>query len=135
MPRMFRSRPPQHPQIGPKPLESPRLRGYSSAWDRYSLNYRQRKPFCAFCEQEGDLRFCDVVDHKLPLGHGGALLDPDNTHGLCRSHHEGLKTKLEAYAVETGQLHRLVEWCDKPKMRPRLKQGSANYRGPMAREA
>jgi 5-methylcytosine-specific restriction endonuclease McrA len=121
MPSMFRSRPLRQPRTKPKLLykESPRERGYSAAWDRFSCNFRQRKPFCAFCEQVGRLRFADVVDHKLPISMGGELLDHDNTHGLCSFHHNGLKAKLEAYAVATGQRHCLVEWCDRPDSRPK----------------
>lgn len=120
MPAMFRSRPQRLPQTRPKPLyrDSPRDRGYSAAWDRFSANWRQRKPFCEACKQAGRLRFCEVVDHKLPLHHGGDLLDPDNTWSLCHYHHNGLKAQLEAAAVKTQQLDKLVEWCDNPESRP-----------------
>ena len=117
---MFRSRPQRQPRTRPKPLFRGNSwdRGYAEGWKPFSANYRQRNPFCAACFQKGRLRFCDVVDHKLPIAHGGALLDPDNVWSLCHYHHNGLKAQLEAIAIKTGRLDMLVGWCNDPASRP-----------------
>lgn len=124
---MFRSAPPKHRRIKPKPLfrESPRDRGYDSRWDRFSLSYRKKEPFCAICREKGRFVFCDVVDHKLPLRQGGEVLNPQNVWGLCTAHHSW-KGRLEAYAEATGQVHLLAQWCDRPETRPH--QGSLGGR-------
>lgn len=82
------------------------------------MNWRRRYPFCVVCQRNKRLKFCDVVDHKLPLRHGGELLDPANVWSICGYHHNGWKAKLEAYAASTGQLDRLIEWCDSPETLP-----------------
>lgn len=117
--RFFRQSPLKQRRTKPKPLfrDSPRERGYNAGWDRFSIRYRARNPFCAVCMEKGRLTFCDVVDHKLPLKQGGGLLDPDNVWGLCSVHHSW-KGRLEAYAEATGQVDKLVEWCDTPDRRP-----------------
>lgn len=98
---------------------SPRERGYSAAWDRLSTRWRREHPFCAFCEQEGRIRFCDVVDHIIPVADGGPLLDRCNLQSLCNSHHNGLKRQLEERAREIGRLAELPLWCADPASRPR----------------
>jgi 5-methylcytosine-specific restriction endonuclease McrA len=118
MPQIFRSRSASRPRafIRPKRV-SPRQRGYSARWDRISKAYRRENPFCAWCEQVGRLRVVAVVDHKVPVAHGGEMFDPQNWWGLCLSHH-GLKAEMEGYARQHGQIDRLAIWCDDPTSRP-----------------
>ena len=97
---------------------SPRGRGYDALWDRKARVYRQKHPFCARCEQNGRQRFAKVVDHKYPVQDGGEVhCDLEGVWGLCTKCH-GWKQNLEIYARKTGQMERIVEWCDNPATRP-----------------
>ncbi|MGV6872542.1 HNH endonuclease [Pseudochelatococcus sp. B33] len=98
--------------------ESPRKRGYDSAWDRLSRQYREENPFCEMCDQAGRIRFCDVVDHMYPVADGGPVHDRSNLWSLCYHHHHGWKARAEALARRTGRLHRIAEWCREPDSRP-----------------
>lgn len=99
---------------------SPRLRGYSSTWDRFSANYRRINPFCVECRRiSGRLVYEDVlVDHKYPVSDGGAMYPGSGgVWTLCRPHH-GWKDALEEYARSTDQMDMIVFWCDNPESRP-----------------
>jgi hypothetical protein len=97
---------------------SPRERGYDAKWDRLSVAYRKKNPFCLFCEQKGRATLTDLVDHILPvvdfpdLKHSWKNLAP-----LCR-HCHGRKTAMEAEARKDGRLEILVEWVKNPNSRP-----------------
>lgn len=118
---MFRRR--QFPTIGGKaPVEergSASSQGYDAAWNKLSVAFRRRKPFCRFCEQDGfEARPADVVDHVVPIADGGARLKWENLQGLCHGHHNGLKRRLEDHARRTDQVHRLPDWCADKANRP-----------------
>lgn len=102
---------------------SPRLRGYDSKWDRASERYRRKKPFCAWCEQEGRLEYAALVDHKIPIVDGGEMFDPANWWVLCVKHH-GTKAEMERAARQSGEIEKLPLWCDDPTARP------ARFRAP-----
>jgi 5-methylcytosine-specific restriction endonuclease McrA len=106
---------------------SPRERGYDALWDRKADSYRRKHPFCARCEQIGRVRFARVVDHKYPVQDGGEVhCNLDGVWGLCFQCH-GWKQNLELYARKTGQMERIVEWCDNPASRP-FNRGDINAR-------
>ena len=97
---------------------SPRERGYDSKWDRLSIAYRKRNPFCAWCSQAGRDTLTDVVDHMIPVVDRPELRhDWKNLLALCK-HHHGMKFSLETYARESGLLDKLPEWCREPSSRP-----------------
>lgn len=44
------------------------------------------EPLCRDCKAEGVWRAADVIDHIVPLAHGGTDTD-DNCRPLCHPHH------------------------------------------------
>ena len=56
-------------------------------WTKTSKNYRKRNPLCVECLEKGRTRKADVVDHIVPIKHGGELLNEENFQSLCHSHH------------------------------------------------
>ena len=97
---------------------SPRTRGLDSAWDRTSIAYRRRHPFCRFCDQEGKDSLVDRVDHILPRREYPHLkFEWSNLQGLC-THHDNLKQAMEVHARATGQLEQLPFWCEAIENRP-----------------
>lgn len=118
MPRVFQPR-----AVGRRQNDrsSPRDRGYDALWDRKARRYRKDNPFCERCAQFGRIRFGEALDHKFPVQDGGKIhCDKAGVWHLCRSCH-GWKQNLEAYARRTGQMERIVEWCDNPASRPRMR--------------
>ncbi|MGY2052947.1 hypothetical protein [Methylobacterium sp. JK268] len=70
----------------------------------------------------------DVVDHKHPVSDGGAVHCPDaGLWSLCTPCH-AWKRWLENYARQTGQMDRIVAWCDDPAVRPR-ERGEVRHGG------
>jgi 5-methylcytosine-specific restriction protein A len=68
---------------------------YSSAWDRYSAQYRREHPLCISCEARGITTPSQVVDHVLPPNGDERLFwDSDNHQALCRRCH-GAKTATQ----------------------------------------
>lgn len=128
MPRLLSGRPAPPARVIKAKRISPRQRGYDGRWDRASRDYRRRHPFCAWCEQCDQLRFADVVDHKIPITDGGAMFAPTNWWGLCHLHH-GVKASMEAFARQTEQIDRLPLWCDDPQSRPR-RFGQPQFQSP-----
>lgn len=117
MPRIFRSQPRRSGQRVVRTGND----GYTSKWMRFSQRYRRHHPFCALCEEKGLLVYADLVDHKYPVADGGPMYpEPGGLMGLCSSHH-GLKARWEDLARRTGQMDRIVEWCDNPQLRPRIR--------------
>lgn len=97
---------------------SPGERGYDEKWNRLSIAYRKRFPFCQWCEQEGRDTLTDLVDHIIPVVDRPDLIhDWKNAWSLCR-HHHGRKFSLEVYARDNGLLHMLPTWCKDPTSRP-----------------
>jgi 5-methylcytosine-specific restriction endonuclease McrA len=130
MPTVRRLKGPVNGRVLKAERTSPRLRGYTSEWDRYSTHYRRRHPFCAECFRVGRLTYEDVlVDHKLPVSNGGPMFPGDDgVATLCRACHAG-KTAMEEYARTTGQVDQIVLWCDEPERRP---PGFENWNGTYA---
>ena len=114
----------QFPAVEPKvwPVErarpSPRARGYDSRWDTIAKGHLARHPFCVMCEQAGLSVLADVADHKLAVVDGGPKYTKWNRWGLCHTHHNGLKRRMEVYARDRGLLDQIVLWCDDPSTRP-----------------
>ncbi len=74
------------------------------------------------CSENDRDVFGDVVDHKFPVRDGGLVHCSDaGIWVLCVSCHS-LKTMWEAYARENGLLDRIVDWCDRPEMRPKFRE-------------
>ncbi len=97
---------------------SSRERGYDARWDRLSLAFRKKHPFCAWCIQEGRDGLTDLVDHVLPVVDRPELRHEwSNLMGLCRECH-GRKTSMEVYARERGELDYLPAWCSEVTNRP-----------------
>lgn len=115
------------PQVGGRAVKdgAPRsnagTRGYDHIWSKLSERFRRKHPFCRFCEQQGrEIGPADLVDHIIPVKDRPDLrLTWSNLQSLCRSHHEGTKARLEAYARENDMLHMLPEWCANPESRPK----------------
>lgn len=93
-------------------------RGYDDRWNRLSIAYRKRHPWCLFCQQQGREELTALVDHILPLVDRPDLrLAWKNLAALCESCH-GLKAKLEAEARKLGNIDVLVLWVKDPSTRP-----------------
>ena len=99
--------------------ESRHDRGYDSVWSRRSARHRHKFPVCDECERRGFIVPVDVVDHKIPVRCRPDLrLDPKNWWSLCHFCHQGMKKRMEAFAIATGQVDKLQIWCDDPSTRP-----------------
>ena len=123
-PRFSPWRPPKAPVVlrmeeRGKYRSSPRVRGLDVKWDRLSIAFRRRHPFCRMCQQEGRDSLGARVDHILPRREFPDLTYSwRNLQSLC-VHHDNLKSKLEYYARETGQVEKLALWCESVEARPR----------------
>lgn len=97
---------------------SPRDRGYDAKWDRLSVAFRKRHPYCLFCAQQGRDTLADLVDHVLPV-----VDRPDLKHEwknlaqLCVPCH-GVKARYERKAREINSLEILEQWVRIPSSRP-----------------
>lgn len=97
---------------------SPRERGYDAKWDKISLQFRRRHPFCILCEQRGLDTLTDLVDHIIPVVDRPDLrYDWENLCSLCRRCH-GKKYQMEVFAREHGLLDVLPIWVRAPERRP-----------------
>lgn len=94
-------------------------RGYGSRWNRLSIAYRKKHPFCEWCIQEGrpDV-LTALVDHMIPVvDRPELLLDWKNLFALCEGCH-GRKFSMELCARNHGLLDQLPSWCKDPEARP-----------------
>jgi 5-methylcytosine-specific restriction endonuclease McrA len=97
---------------------SPRDRGYDARWDRLSIEFRRRHPFCIFCEQAGRDTLTDLVDHIVPVVDRPDLrYDWENLCSLCKRCH-GKKFQMEAFARAHDLLDVLPIWVRAPDRRP-----------------
>lgn len=65
---------------------SPRVLGYSAAWDKESRAFRENAIWCAICLKAGKRTFCRVTDHIKPVRYFPELLmEPSNWQALCLS--------------------------------------------------
>lgn len=63
-------------------------RGYTSAWARYSKQYRLEHPLCVECLKEGKLTPATCVDHIIPhKGDMRLFWDESNWRSLCTTCH------------------------------------------------
>jgi 5-methylcytosine-specific restriction enzyme A len=69
-------------------------RGYDHAWQAVRAEYARAHPWCEPCLATGRRVPLAIVDHRVPLTHGGARLDPSNLESQCRRCH-GRKTWRE----------------------------------------
>lgn len=94
-------------------------RGYDNDWERAAEAFRRRYPFCAECEHKGLTILCDAVDHKIPVKCRPDLrMVPSNWWSLCNLCHNGIKRRMEGYAIKAGLIDKLPAWCDDPSTRP-----------------
>lgn len=80
---------------------TPRLRG--RAWMERRANWLYSNPLCVHCQERGETRMADEVDHITPLWAGGRD-DESNYQSLCKADHAA-KTAAEAgqrYALGLG---------------------------------
>lgn len=77
--------------------KSRQQRGYDAQWDKLAKQQLRRHPVCQWpgCEDAAV-----QADHIIPLGEGGARLDPGNVQSLCLPHH-GVKTRAESSRART----------------------------------
>lgn len=99
--------------------ESARDRGYDSWWEKYSVAYRRKHPWCVVCEAKGLAVPACLVDHIVPFRdhHGvideGLRRDPANHQSLCDARfndcHNLVKKPIEdAHRGDPERLRR--EW-------------------------
>ncbi|BCH33185.1 hypothetical protein MesoLjLc_51150 [Mesorhizobium sp. L-8-10] len=102
-----------------RPRGSAHQRGYDHAWNKLSIAFRKRHPFCLWCAQQGRDSLTALVDHMIPVVDRPDLrLNWKNLLPLCEPCH-GRKFPMEVYARENGLLDDLPTWCLEPKSRPR----------------
>lgn len=95
-------------------------RGYDYDWAKAADAHLRAHPLCVECDRRGLAILADVVDHKIPVRLRPDLrLDPKNRWSLCHRCHNGIKRRLEAYAVAAGMIDQLIAWCDDPTSRPK----------------
>ncbi len=93
-------------------------RGYDAAWNRLSIAYRKKHPFCLFCTQRGRETLTDLVDHMIPAIDRPDLIHAwDNLCALCRPCH-GQKAVYERRAREMNCIEILPQWVKDPSSRP-----------------
>jgi 5-methylcytosine-specific restriction protein A len=59
----------------------------SPTWKRLRKAFLAANPLCRTCEKDGRLTLATIVDHRVPIKHGGAPLDWANLQPLCGSCH------------------------------------------------
>lgn len=64
-------------------------RGYDREWREAAKAYLEEHPVCEGCHRKPSR----VVDHIVPLEHGGARMDPKNWQAQCWSCHEKKKAR------------------------------------------
>lgn len=89
-------------------VKEPRV--YGSRWDKARRLFLQANPLCVMCHQQGRTAAATVVDHITPHRLKEALKsgdketiakaqklfwDSSNWQGLCTSHHNSTKQKME----------------------------------------
>jgi 5-methylcytosine-specific restriction enzyme A len=74
---------------------TPRLRGRAGQKQR-DRRLKRTNYLCEDCQAEGRITFATIVDHIIPLAHGGPDTDK-NTRNLCVDHN--LKRTAEQFAL------------------------------------
>ena len=97
---------------------SPRARGLNARWDKLSLTFRRRNPFCRWCRQQDKDTLVSVVDHIKPwVDYPHLRFEWTNLQSLCATCH-GLKYRMEYFARKNGMLEMLPLWSEDPLSRP-----------------
>lgn len=61
---------------------------WSASWLKARRSHLAHEPLCRACAARGRVTAAEVVDHIVPIRHGGAQLDPENLQSLCKVCHE-----------------------------------------------
>lgn len=72
----------------------------SSRWRNYASDLRALFPLCLECIKVKKLNLTDVIDHVIPINHGGSASDIRNHRPLCSVHHNSKRGKEAHGAVE-----------------------------------
>jgi 5-methylcytosine-specific restriction protein A len=88
-------------------MESPEAREHkafydSSTWRKFRLEVLRREPFCRACRAAGCVRLAEMVDHIVPIRHGGDRLSWANLAPLCHACHNA-KRGEEAHGASAVQ--------------------------------
>ena len=75
---------------------SSRERGYSTAWDKFSLSFRYQNPLCEYCKAQGRVVPATVTDHDIPHRGDQDLFWANTFTALCKACHDGPKQRAEA---------------------------------------
>ena len=103
----------------PKPeRSSPKSRGYDHRWDRLSIAFRKRHPFCDECEKRGRVVLADLTGHIIPVQDRPDLrLEWKNLRPLCTKCN-AVAAVMEQFARDAGLVDKLPEWCADFSKRP-----------------
>lgn len=82
------------------PASTKRLRGRAGAAQRIR-RLRRTSYLCEMCQAVGRVILADVVDHIVPLAHGGKDTD-DNTRNLCNAHHAQVTAEQFGHGYHHG---------------------------------
>jgi len=59
----------------------------SHRWRKVATGYRKKHPLCVVSYEKGKHVPAEVLDHIIPIEHGGAVWDKRNWQGLCHKEH------------------------------------------------
>lgn len=107
----------QPKQENKKARPSPRERGYSPRWDRFSVYMRQKYPVCQCC----DRNFSAVVDHIIPKSQGGQDTEIA-CWALCKECHDRKTAKFDGGSGRTVSRIYCGKHSHNPKHMAELKQ-------------
>ena len=94
-----------------------RPRIYNNKWDKARLSFLRKHPLCVMCHEQGRTTAATVVDHIIPHKLRDALISCDlrliavaqklfwdrkNWQGLCKSHHDSTKQRMEKRGTVIG---------------------------------
>ena len=83
-----------------KAAPTPRIRGAKGQKLR-ARRLARTNGLCEDCQAEGRVTLATVVDHIVPLAHGGAESD-ENTRNLCKSHHDARTAEQFGFRQKIG---------------------------------
>lgn len=87
-----------------------RDRGYNTAWDRATVEFRQFNPHCVGCAAIGVRERATLVDHVIPhKGDQRLFWDRTNWQPSCTWHHNAIKLMLERL-YQRGELAAKELW-------------------------
>jgi 5-methylcytosine-specific restriction endonuclease McrA len=69
---------------------------YGRRWRKARALYIANNPLCVFCQQQGRAVTATELDHIKPhKGDESLFWDESNWQGLCRTHHDTTKARIE----------------------------------------